>query len=141
MKIAIDLTSFGKDFRGGKEQVVCNLLNGFSGISPETKLLLFCYESFAEKAKRLAPDAELIVYKRKKIKKFIQDMYIRTFLIKKRLKDSDVLFFPIYYTGFAKFFIPTVVLPHDIQFKSCPKHFDILTRLKESILYYWDKIE
>ncbi len=138
MKIAIDLTSFNKEFRGGKEQVVCNLITGFTSQSPQTELVIFCYEDYEKKAKKLAKKATIISFKRWKIKKLIQDMYLRTFIMKKYLDNVDVLFFPIYYTGFHKFSIPTIVLPHDIHFKSHPSSFDVLTRIKESILYKTD---
>ncbi len=138
MRIAIDLTSFNKEFRGGKEQVICNLITGFTRQSPETELVLFCYENYEEKAKKLSKNSTIITFKRWRMKKFIQDMFIRTFTFKKYLNDIDVLFFPIYYTGFHKFSIPTVVLPHDIHFKSHPSSFDIFTRFKESVLYRCD---
>ncbi len=138
MKIAIDMTSFGAKFRGGKEQVVCNLIEGIQMDSPKTRLLLFCYEDFIEKAKLLAPEAEFVIFKRWGKLRFFKDLINRTLFFKKHLGDFDVLFFPIYYTGFRKFKIPTVVLPHDIQFKSCPGNFDAITRVKENILYRID---
>ncbi|MCK5811335.1 MAG: glycosyltransferase [Clostridiales bacterium] len=138
MKIAIDLTNFNKEFKGGKEQVICNLITGFISQSPQTELVLFCYEDYENKAKKLAKNATIITFKRWKIKRFIQDMYLRTFIIKQHLDNVDILFFPIYYTGFHKFSIPTIVLPHDIHFKSHPSSFGVLSRIKENILYKID---
>ncbi|MBN1624335.1 MAG: glycosyltransferase [Clostridia bacterium] len=138
MKIAIDLTSFGAKFKGGKEQVVCNLIEGMLEAEPTTELTLFCYSDFYQKALKLAPNAEIIILKGWKHKRLVKDIFNRTFLLKKHIKKADLLFFPMYYTGFSKFKIPTIVLPHDIQFKSKPENFDVLTRIKETILYWID---
>jgi len=138
MKIAIDLTSFNKNFQGGKEKVVLNLITGFSELGHGKDIIIFCYDIYYEKVNTLIPNAKVITFKRAKCKKLLQDLYIRTFLLKKHLNDADILFFPIYYTGFYRFKIPTVVLPHDIKFKSIKESYRLLQRIKNTILYYSD---
>lgn len=138
MKIAIDLTSFGATYKGGKEQVICNILEGIAAVEPETVLVLFCYEDFAPKARSLAPGALIITYKRWRRFGFARSFLLRTFFFQKHIKDADVLFFPMYYTGLSRFSIPTVVLPHDVQFRSRPDNFDLKTRIKDRIFYWLD---
>jgi len=138
MKIAIDLTSFNEIFIGGKEQVILNLIEGFYKMGYERDILIFCYEEYVEKSRLLLPKAKFVVFKRNKGRKLIQDIYLRTFKFKKYLKHIDIMFFPIYYIGFAKFKVTTIVIPHDIYFKHDKKAFGLYTKIKDTILYYND---
>ncbi|MBN2852661.1 MAG: glycosyltransferase [Clostridia bacterium] len=138
MKIAIDLTSYQPVFSGGKEKVILNLIKGFCRLGYESDIVIFCYDYYKEQIKELIPESNIITFKRKNCKKIIQDLYIRTFLFKKYLDGCDILFFPIYYTGFAKYRMKTIVLPHDIQFKSRKQSFSLAIRIRDSIMYYAD---
>ena len=138
MKLAIDLTSFNEVFIGGKEQVILNLIEGFYELGYEKDILIFCYQEYVEKSILLLPKAKFVIFKRNKGKKLVQDIYLRTFKFKKHLNNIDVMFFPIYYIGFAKFKAITIILPHDIYFKYDKKAFGLYTRTKDTILYYND---
>lgn len=137
MKLAIDLTCLYTFFDGGKDQVIFNLLKGFRELGYEKDILLFAYDFSERQIKEVIPGADVILFKRRKIRKVIQDVYIRTFLFPYYIKkmEIDLLFFPKVNTGFRNYNIPTVVLPHDIGFKSSKNRLTIIERLK-GILFY-----
>lgn len=144
MKIGIDLTFLRAEYDGGKEQVAFNLLDGFHGLGLGSEMTIFIYSHSYDRIRTLIPDAKIKVIENTFSlfikKKSIADMLLRTFKLPKLVKEErlDILFFPFYYTGLSKFSIPTIVLPHDVQFKEAPKRFGLKAFIFDSIFYYFD---
>lgn len=123
LKIGIDASYIMKKFDGGKEQVLMNILKGFGekGLSP----VVFCNEVAVKKIASVCPSAEFEIidfHTKLKMKIMIKNIFIRTFVLPRMVngKSLDILLFPMPNTGFAKFKCKTVVIPHDVQFKSNP---------------------
>jgi glycosyltransferase involved in cell wall biosynthesis len=137
VRVGIDLTCITTVFDGGKDQVIYNLLRGFRELGHERDLEVFCYDFLEARVRELLPGAGLRPFRRLRGKKLLQDLPLRTFALPReaRARGLDVLLFPKYYTGLARFSIPTVVIPHDVQFRAFPERYSWLWRLRERALY------
>ena len=140
MKVGIDLTCIAPSFDGGKDQAIYNLIRGFSKLGYDEQIVIFAYKYLEQSIHDILPRAEIICFPRIKCKKLLQDLFLRTYVLPGYLEahSVDVVFFPKNYTGMRRYKVPSVVLPHDIQFKSFPNRFGALSRLKDSILYGLD---
>ena len=142
MKLGIEAFFLNTIHGGGKEQVLFNLLKGFQALGKARDIHVYAYDYSADMLKSLIPDATFtfIPYKNYFHKKMITDLYNKTFKLSSLVKQHgiDLLFFPQCNTGFKKFEIPTVVLPHDIQAISNPDRFSLKTRIINGLQYYWD---
>ncbi|HNX29078.1 MAG TPA: glycosyltransferase family 1 protein [Syntrophomonadaceae bacterium] len=142
MKLGIEAFFLNTIHSGGKEQVLFNLLKGFQALGKAGDIHVYAYDYSADMLKSLIPDATFtfIPYNKIFLKKMIADLYNKTFKLSSLVKQQgiDLLFFPYYNTGFKKFEIPTVVLPHDIQAISNPGRFGLKTRIINGLQYYWD---
>lgn len=142
MRIGIDATFLQQTHGGGKEQVLFNLLKGFQALGKAYNIHIFAYYYSEDLLRDLIPDAAFtfLPYKNTFRKKTINDSLFKTFQLGKLVEQNhiDILFFPHYNTGFKKFKIPTVVLPHDIQVKTRASQFSLKDRILYGTFYYWD---
>lgn len=140
MRVGVDLTCITSDFDGGKDQVVYNLLRGLEARGHGGELVVFCYEFLRERVRAILPSAEVETFRRLRGKKLMQDLPLRTFVLpgRARARRLDLLLFPKYYTGLRPLPLPTVVIPHDIQFRAFPERFPKSLLLREHILYGLD---
>jgi len=139
MILGIDLLWLDNSYKGGVEKVIFNLMDGFNTLNYNDKIILFCNQYGLNKLKHLNHKKYKIVHIEMKNNSLFYKLLIRTFVLQRLVKQEkvDVFLFPKIYTGFKKFNIPTVVIPHDIQFKRHP----LQSRFKNfivSILYYID---
>jgi len=123
MKIGIDASSVVAAFGGGKEKVIMNLLKGFDEAGMD--LVVFCNESASEKFVEVCPNARLVytgMNDKVFIWKLLKGFLFRTFKLRGLVcrEKVDILLFPFPATGFSRFNCPTVVIPHDVQYKSRP---------------------
>ncbi|HKL11650.1 MAG TPA: glycosyltransferase, partial [Clostridia bacterium] len=123
MKIGIDASSVVAVFGGGKEKVIMNLLKGFDEEGMD--LVVFCNESASEKIVEVCPNARLVytgMNDKVFIWKLLKGFLFRTFKLPSFVcrEKVDILLFPFPATGFSRFNCPTVVIPHDVQYKSRP---------------------
>lgn len=141
MKVGIDLTCITTWFDGGKDQVIYNLLRGFRERGHEQDLVVFAYDFLQERVREIVPGAALKLFRRLRSgKKLFQDLPLRTFVLPShtRALGLDVLLFPKPRTGLHRFHIPTVVIPHDIQFKTAADRYPLSRRLRDGLLYGMD---
>jgi len=142
MKIGIDACFLNRTHSGGKEQVLFNLLKGFQTLGVARNIHIFAYDYSAAFITELIPDAActLITYPCVFAKKTLSDSLFKTFKLNKLVSQQgiDLLFFPHYNTGFRKFDIPTVVLPHDIQSVSNARLFSMKDRIIYGLQYHFD---
>jgi len=122
-RIGIDASSVREKFGGGKEQVLINLLEGLynRGIAP----VVYCQCGASAKVLEACPNAEIVnleSFLELRRGRTVRDILTRTFVLPRKVIRSkiDILLFPVPLTGFAKFACRTVVIPHDVQFKSNP---------------------
>jgi glycosyltransferase involved in cell wall biosynthesis len=123
MKIGIDGSFFTRKYEGGKEQVLMNLLKGLCDLGYGKDMKVFGVKEAKYKFMDISEDIEYIsVNLHEKVfkKKIFYGTWFRTFILPGMAKEHkvDILLFPVAYTGFGKFTMPTLVIPHDIQFKS-----------------------
>ncbi len=128
MKIGIDGSFFSRKYEGGKEQVLMNLLRGLCDLGYGKDIKIFGSKEAECKFKDICDDMEYIpvnLHEGFLKKKIFYGICFRTFILPRLVKDHgiDILLFPVAYTGFGRFNIPTVVIPHDIQFKSNPSTY------------------
>jgi len=142
MKIGIDACFLNRTHSGGKEQVLFNLLKGFQNLGIARNIHIFTYAYSEADITELIPDAActLITYPYAFAKKTVSDSLFKTFELNKLVKQHgiDLFFFPHYNTGFKKFDIPTVVLPHDIQSVSNDSQFSVKDRIIYGLQYHFD---
>ncbi len=143
MLIGIDASFLDDKYLGGKEQVLLNLVQGFVDNGYSNQLIIFGSEKSRFKFEAISEDISFRSYPFldiPHIKSLIKLVCFRTFILpKEAMKESvSVLLMNISYTGFSKFSMPTIVLPHDIQFKYNPKYNSILIRMIDTACYYWD---
>ncbi len=144
--IGIDGSFITKDYAGGKEQVLFNLLKGIRDLGRLQEVVVFGSESAAEKFRAISPDIHYIsvgmidrVY-RLIGRRMVSGMLFRTFRLPAMVRKYGLtsLLFPVAYTGFARFKIKTLVIPHDIQFKSNPGIYKAYERSIFNFLYGFD---
>jgi glycosyltransferase involved in cell wall biosynthesis len=128
LKIGIDGSFFSKKYEGGKEQVLMNLIKGLCNLGYGKDITVFGLEEAKDKFEDISEDINYVTVNMHKgffkIKLFY-GIWFRTFMLPKLVEKYEVdrLLFPVAYTGFSRFNIPTAVIPHDIQFKSNPSAF------------------
>ncbi len=122
MRIAIDGSFFSDRYEGGKEQVFLNLLKGWEELGLSQNILVICNSSAAAKFKKISSQIKCIVVKPLDYKIKSKGILFRTFWLPGLIKKykADLLVFPVACTGFSRFNIPSVVMPHDIQLKVNP---------------------
>ena len=151
MIIGIDACFITNQYLGGKEQVLLNLLKGFTKYGENIEVIVFGSSEAKEKFTKISPKITFIsspFLDTKIIKKqTLKSLLFRTFFIQNLIKKHkiDILLMNVSYTGFRKYSIPTVLLPHDIQFKyihensTHPKSLSYyISYLKDSFFYYLD---
>jgi glycosyltransferase involved in cell wall biosynthesis len=137
MNIGIDLTCLYTFFDGGKDQVIFNLLKGFRELGYERQLFIIAYDYSESMIRRDLPNANHIIVKRSQHRKALQDIWIHNTSFPKYIEDNQLqlVFFPKPNANFKRFRIPTIILPHDTQFRSFPKRFTLTEHIKGHLLY------
>ncbi|MFA5322977.1 MAG: glycosyltransferase family 1 protein [Smithella sp.] len=140
-KIGFDATSITPNHIGGKNQVPLNLLRGFEKNKVADRFVVFCLPEMEKYFSMLIPHAVLApVVIRKLWKQTITEIFIRTFILPGYVDkyQIDVLLFPTFSTGFRRYRIPTVVIPHDIQTQTNKERFSLKTRMLMAFYYHFD---
>jgi len=137
MRIGIDLTCLYTFFDGGKDQVIFNLLKGFRELGHERELFIFAYDYSESMIRQQLPNANTIIIKRSRIRKAVQDLLIHGVTFSRHIKENrlQLVFFPKPNANFKRFRIPTIILPHDTQFRSFPERFTLIEHIKGHLLY------
>jgi glycosyltransferase involved in cell wall biosynthesis len=143
VKVGIDLTSLGREYGGGKEQFIINLIQGFVENGQLDELVLLVYEEHSSRMLKMFPEATLALVPENFSflnKLVLRNLATRTFSYSKLVKKEklEMIFFPSGYTGFKRLPIPTVVNTHDIQFIEYPRRTNFRTRWKDRWLYRCD---
>jgi glycosyltransferase involved in cell wall biosynthesis len=141
MRVGVDLTCITTVPEEGKDQVIYNLLRGLRELGHAGEIVAFAYSFLEERVRQLLPEAELRTFRRFPWgKKLFQDLPLRTLVLPRHVSDRhfDVLLFPKKYTGLYRFAVPTVVVPHDIQFKAFPERYSRSLLARERVLYGLD---
>jgi glycosyltransferase involved in cell wall biosynthesis len=141
MKVGLDLTCITTIPEEGKDQVIYNLMRGLRELDHGRETVVFAYSFLEGRVRGMLPDAKLCLFRRfRRGKKLLQDLPLRTFVLPRRVAEHrlDVLCFPKAYTGLRRLSIPTVVIPHDIQFKAFPERYSRSLLARERVLYGLD---
>lgn len=151
MRIGIDACFIRSEYLGGKEQVLLNLIKGFADYGEHAKIIVFGSSEAKHKFIEISPKINFVsspILDSKLLKKQTPKIILfRNFYIQKLIDkyNIDVLLMNISYTGFNKYSIPTILLPHDLQFKYAHKnnkHHKSLSYylhyIKDSFFYYCD---
>lgn len=125
MKIGIEASFIAENYGGGKEQVLLNLLAGFRDLGCLNQFIIFGREKTYGKFKEIDSNINFISIKlwSKLTERMRGRLIFRTFILPHYVKKHkvDLVFFPSFFIGFARFKVPVVSIPHDIQFKSNPE--------------------
>jgi glycosyltransferase involved in cell wall biosynthesis len=137
MNIGIDLTCLYTFFDGGKDQVIFNLLKGFRELGYERQLSVIAYDYSESMIRQDLPNANHIIVKRSRLRKALQDIWIHNTSFPRYIKENQLqlVFFPKPNANFKRFRIPTIILPHDTQFRSFPERFTLTEHIKGHLLY------
>ncbi len=137
MHIGIDLTCLYTFFDGGKDQVIFNLLKGFRELGHERELYVFAYDYSELMLRQQLPNAYYFIAKRAHIRKAVQDIWIHSVSFARYIEENrlQLVFFPKPNANFKRFRIPTIILPHDTQFRSFPERFTLVEHIKGHLLY------
>lgn len=154
MKIGIDATFILKEFDGGKDQYLFNLLEGFEKNGVGKDFVIFCRKGMKDLFKKIIPSSEIIELDVKEyqiikiLKKLgilktgenINDAIFRSFFYKniKEKYQINLLFFPKNRTGFLKSNVITIVIPHDIQSLTHGERIGLKTRIINYLFYSLD---
>jgi glycosyltransferase involved in cell wall biosynthesis len=141
MRVGVDATCITTTPEEGKDQVIYNLLRGLHELGHGRQLVVFGYSFLEERLRELLPDGDLRIFRRwRRDKELIQDLPLRTFLLPPSARQAglDVLLFPKSQTGFGRFAMPTVVIPHDIQCRPFPERFSRSQLIRQRASYAID---
>lgn len=144
--IGVDASFIAGDYAGGKEQVLFNVLKGIRDLGRLDEVIVFGSESAEKKFKVLSPEIHYVrvgmIDRLNHLlrRRMLSGIFFRTFQLPSMVKKYklDSILFPVAYTGFASFNIKTVVIPHDIQFKSNPNIYKGYERYIFDFLYGFD---
>ncbi|HEY3517008.1 MAG TPA: glycosyltransferase family 1 protein [Gammaproteobacteria bacterium] len=141
MKVGIDATCITTTPEEGKDQVIYNLLRGLHELGHGRQVVVFGYSFLEERLRQLLPDGDVRIFRRwRRDKELLQDLPLRTFLLPRSARQTglDVLLFPKSQTGFGRFEMPTVVIPHDIQCRPFPERFSTSQLIRQRAYYAID---
>lgn len=125
MKIAFNALGLYPDHNGGAESVFLNLVKGFvqHGISKD--VTYFCYPEMAARVHLLSPEStiEIVKHKDKNHLSRIDMLITQSFTFHRIYKSYkfDCILFANADIGLFRYSVPTIVIPHDIQFVSKPE--------------------
>ena len=125
MKIAFNALGLNPGHNGGAESVFLNLVKGFAVNMFKDDLVFFCYPKMSELIKSIYPDSTCVVVSlqgKENLSRF-EMLKIQSFYFHKiyREYDFDVILFANPDVGIFSYSVPTVVIPHDIQYVSRPE--------------------
>ena len=142
MRVGIDALFTEREFDGGKDKVLFNLLEGFKRIKQDNNIVIFCREGTEEIFRTIIPAAQIVPLKVRLFthKKSLDMMLLRTFVFRSLVSKYkvEILLFAKSYTAFLRYTCPTIVIPHDIQAISHPRRFSFWEAIKEKIFLYFD---
>lgn len=120
MRIGINCLGFCENKRCGAEEVLLNLVHGWSELGYEKKIVFFCYPTMKEKLEAYMPNAEYVLFKsieKHEQHELLYTMHIQTIEFHKVYKkyNLDAIAFINIGTGYLKYNVPVLVVPHDIQ--------------------------
>lgn len=143
MKIGINCLGFGESKRCGAEEVLLNIVKGFGEHNHGNEIIFFCYPNMKKKLQRIISGAEYVLFKEpRNIEKheLFSVMCIQTKRFHRIYKKYhlDAIAFINIGTGFLKYNIPILVVPHDIQAVSHPEN--IQNHKKYYLYKYFYKI-
>ena len=125
MRIAFNALGLNPGHNGGAESVFLNLVKGFVANKVQHDLVFFCYPKMSGLIKAIYPDSECVVVShpgKDSLSRF-EMLKIQSFYFHRIYKkyDFDVILFANPDVGIFSYSVPTVVIPHDIQFVSRPE--------------------
>ncbi len=144
INIGINCLSFDVNKKNGALEVLLNLCKGWGELGYDNCLLFFCYEEYAEQINIFCPNSKIIKFKNKILGKHrgLESIKVQTFLFHSIYKkyDLDMIFFTLPSTGWLKYDVPVVLIPHDIQMVSHPENY-FSHYLKDKIEYLFNYLE
>lgn len=143
MRVGVDASFLDDTYKGGKEQVLLNLVRGFVHHGYASHLVVFGSQKSKHKFEAISNEILFISYPvldNPNFRLLFKVIYFRTFILPREVDKNavDILLMNISYTGFTRFSIPTIVMPHDIQFKYNPSQYTKIQLLRDTFCYYWD---
>ena len=144
MILGIDACFITNKYLGGKEQVLLNLIKGFVEYGKNIEIIVFGSVESKPKFMKISTKIQFItspILNLKIIKKqTLKALIFRSFFIQNLINKYkiDILLMNISYTGFKKYSIPTILLPHDIQFKYIQNNNKETKSLNHYISYFKD---
>jgi len=140
-KIGFYAATLLKNHNGGKTQVLLNLLRGFEKNGLAERFVIFCIPGMEENIFNLIPNAAAVapVPVKKIREKTIAELLFKTAMHKyiEQYKIGSLLF-PAGNTGFHRYPVPTVVVPHDIQSQTNKEIFSFKARMADALYYHFD---
>jgi glycosyltransferase involved in cell wall biosynthesis len=134
-RVGIDLTGLSRTGEEGRDQAIHNLLRGLRDLGHGGSIVAFAYSSFEERLRELLPDAQSRLFRRRRIARRLQSLRLRTIALRRAAAAAgvEVLLFPRTDTGLGRFRVPTVVVSHDLHFKSFPELYSRASMARERL--------